>query len=142
MTTLGQLAVRMRRLDGSLTKKASAAAGRVALAIVNELAHTTPADVSTAASNWIVTLTKPSVKLLPAYVAGEDGSTQLASAKATVAAARLVLKSKQPGHAIYITNNVPYLKYLNNGSSDKAPSGFIERAFLKARAVLKMTLVV
>ncbi len=139
MSTLGRLAVRMRQLDKSLTKKASKAAAQVALEIVKELAHTTPADTSKAISNWVVTLTKPSVKLLPAHVPGEEGDTAGASAKVTINLARLTLRTKKPGHAIYITNNVPYLKYLNEGTSDQAPAAFVERAFQKALKTFKVT---
>ena len=36
------------------------------------------------------------------------------------------------GQTVYISNNVPYIVRLDQGSSTQAPSGFVQRAIIKA----------
>lgn len=41
---------------------------------------------------------------------------------------------KKIGHVIYVFNNVKYLQVLNNGHSQQAPAGFVERAIASTKA--------
>lgn len=131
------LANRMEKLATAIDEAASQTAVDSALAIVGDLAYKTPVDSSQALSNWIVTLDEPSrQKILPHYP-GEYGSTKSASAAETLNNAKLVLRNKKPGQAIFITNNLPYIRRLNNGYSGQAPAGFVERAVLIGRKMRK-----
>lgn len=114
----------------------SDAAVHVAQTIVFDLAFKTPVDTSQALSNWIVTLDRPSSAKIEPYFHGEKGSSQRASAAETINAAKFVLKNKKPGQPIYITNNQPYIKWLNEGNSGQQPEGFVERAILVGRKAL------
>ncbi len=60
-----------------------------------------------------------------------------ASAAETINQARAVLATKKPGQKIYITNNLPYIRRLNDGYSKQAPAGFVERAVLIGRKMRK-----
>lgn len=44
---------------------------------------------------------------------------------------------KVNGQELHITNNVPYIGVLNGGSSTQTPSGFVERATLKAGIMVR-----
>lgn len=133
MKTLLDLANKIEALDSEIQKAASDTAVGVALAIVGDLSYRTPVDTSKALSNWRVTLDAPATGNIDAHYQGEKGSTQGASAAQSIADAKRVLRNKRPGQAIFITNNLPYIRRLNDGYSKQAPSGFVERAVLIGR---------
>lgn len=130
------LAVSLERKAKAIDEAASKTAVDTALAIVGDLAYKTPVDTSQALSNWIVTLDAPSGQQLKPHYPGSKGSTYRASAAETINNAKAVLKNKKPGQAIFITNNLPYIKRLNDGYSAQAPAGFVERAVLIGRKML------
>ncbi len=126
--TLLDLARRMDSLAKQVGPSASNLAVEIATNIVTQLTRMTPVDTSTALSNWVVTLGAPNGGIIRAYVVGSHGSTQASSARAALAAAKMVLKTKKPGQVIWITNNLPYIGELNRGSSHQAPVGFVQGA--------------
>lgn len=130
------LAVSLERKAKAIDEAASKTAVDTALAIVGDLAYKTPVDTSQALSNWIVTLDTPSGQQIKPHYPGSGGSTYRASAAETINNAKAVLKNKKPGQAIFITNNLPYIKRLNDGYSAQAPAGFVERAVLIGRKML------
>ena len=133
--SLLDLANRMDALNASIHAAASDTAKKIAETVVSDLAFKTPVDTSEALSNWVVTLDKPNVGTIDPHYPGEFGSTQVASAQQTINEARNILKQKKPGQPIYITNNVPYIRRLNDGHSGQAPAGFVERAVLIGRKI-------
>lgn len=131
------LAESLERKAKSIDEAASKLAVDTALTIVADLAYKTPVDTSQALSNWIVTVGSPSSEKIKPHYPGEGGSTQKASAAETINKAREVLKSKKPGQVIFITNNLPYIRRLNDGYSKQAPAGFVERSVLIGRKMRK-----
>lgn len=135
--SLLDLADRLEKKAKAIDEAASQNAVDTALAIVGDLAYKTPVDTSQALSNWIVTLESPSGQQIEPHFPGLHGSTQRASAAETLNSAKLVLRNKKPGQAIFITNNLPYIRRLNDGYSEQAPAGFVERAVLVGRKMRK-----
>lgn len=127
------LATSLEKKAKAIDEAASKLAVDTALTIVGDLAFKTPVDTSQALSNWIVTLDNPSTQTVKPYFPGEGGSTQRASAAETINQARAILAKKKPGQKIYITNNLPYIRRLNDGYSKQAPAGFVERSVLIGR---------
>lgn len=89
------------------------------------VAEATPVDTHHAESNWVLSVGTP-------YM-GEDGSRQAVSYAAQQAGIDAV-KRYDIGRdgAIYLRNNVPYIKYLDEGWSSQAPPGFVAAAILSA----------
>lgn len=135
--TLADLANRMDKLAASLTMEASRCAVEAAVAIVEDLAYKTPVDTSAALSNWQGSLEMPNLNEIEPYYPGSKGSTKLRSARGTVETLKLELENKKFGQTIYITNNVEYIRKLNDGSSKQEPAGFVERAVLIGRKSIK-----
>lgn len=135
-SSLLTLAKRFERRASGLRQNASDLSVQVVDAIVRELVSNTPVDSSQALSNWQVALSTPAQARLDAFYTGEKGSTQEISAAAAMAAARAILRSKKPGVDVIVSNVVPYINRLNEGYSDQAPAGFIERSILVGRSVL------
>jgi hypothetical protein len=131
--TLLDLANDLDGLNGKVSVASSEHAKKVALTIVGDLAYHTPVDTSKALSNWDVTLDAPASGKHGPHYPGKHGSTFSQSAAETLERAKAILANKQPGQSIFITNNLPYIKRLNEGYSAQAPAGFVERALLLAR---------
>ena len=136
--SLLELAERLEARIKEIDEQGSDVAVKVALTIITDLAYRTPVDTSRAISNWQVTLGAPAIGNIAPHYAGRLGSTYSASASETVSLAKLILKSKKPGQAIYITNSLPYIRRLNEGSSQQAPAGFVERAILLGRKQIRV----
>ena len=127
------LAASMEKKARAVEEAACKLAVETAQTIVGDLTFKTPVDTSQALSNWIVTLDSPSTQTVKPHFTGEGGSTQRASAAETINQARAILAKKKPGRKIYITNNLPYIRRLNDGYSKQAPAGFVERSVLIGR---------
>lgn len=134
--SLLDLADRLEKKAKAIDEAASQTAVDASLAIVGDLAYKTPVDTSQALSGWQVTLENPASGRIGPHYPGLQGSTYNASAAETLNLAKAVLKNKKPGQAIYITNNEPYIRRLNDGYSGQAPAGFVERSVLIGRKML------
>ena len=133
--TLLDLAKRMASIEAEIATDGNKASIEVATAIVGDLVYHTPVDTSKALSSWLVTFDEPSQVKGAAIFPGKQGSTFRASAAEALALAKLVLKDKKPGQDIYITNNQPYIRKLNDGGHSQQPHAFVERAALLGRKV-------
>lgn len=127
------LADRMQKLRKAIPEAASKLAVQTAVTVVGDLAFKTPVDTSKAISSWETTLDSPSPNSPGPHFPGKHGSTYSASAAETIARAKGALQNKKPGQVIFITNNQPYIRRLNGGSSTQEPAGFVERAVLLGR---------
>lgn len=139
--TLLDLANDLDKLNSRISESASKHAAETALAMVGELVYHTPVDTSKALSNWDLTLDAPANDPHGAYFKGEHGSTLSRSAAQALAVAKQTLKAKKPGQVIFIANNLPYIRKLNDGTHSKQPGGFVERAKLvgeKMKAKFKL----
>lgn len=139
MATLLDLAEEMDQLNVLVQLRSRELSKFVALKIITYLIKETPVDVSTALSNWQVSVSGSSygVEAIPAYVAGLSGSSADASAQRAIAAAVEALKRAQPKRALAIVNAVPYIRRLNEGWSSQHPGGFIEASILVGRRAVQ-----
>lgn len=131
--TLIDLANSLDKLVATIPQQISEGATNVALSVVTDLVWNTPVDTSNAVSNWVVSLDVPSRTEIPPHTLGSFGSSHYASATEAINAAQRILRTKKPGQKIYISNNAPYIRDLNAGSSKQAPAGFVERAVIVGR---------
>lgn len=90
--------------------------------VTTDLVFLTPVDTGRARSNWIVTNSEPSSGTVGGGFSGRSGATSIASA----AANRPV-----EGITIYVTNNLPYILYLEHGTDKIAPYYMVRRAIAR-----------
>lgn len=130
MMDTAEIAVQLRALE--LTKF-------VVLRMIEYLVAQTPVDTSKALSNWRVAVggSGYGAEAIPAYYVGSAGSTQDASSRAAIDAAKAALKTARAGSPIAIINQVPYIGELAAGSSAQAPAGWVEGAILVGRYAAK-----
>lgn len=103
-----------------LTDVSAGAVRRITLRITDRLIRTTPVDTGWARANWV-----PSIGLPVTYPEGSKAGVTRASQQQGLA--RVVGYRIDQG-AVYISNNVPYIQRLNEGSSRQAPAMFVEAA--------------
>lgn len=96
----------------------------VAQNVVEGVATDNPVLTGQSSANWKTAIGAPdtSVDLGPNPLAGQH----------SVAEAKKALVALALGQTVYISNNVPYIMELNQGSSSKAPAGFVETAIVNA----------
>ncbi len=85
----------------------------------------TPVDTGWARANWIPQIGSPRQSA--------EGSREAVSSGAQDAGVALVATAyKREQGPVFISNNVPYIVLLNEGSSKQAPRGFVQNAITKA----------
>lgn len=155
MNILTDAAVLLERAVARLPLVSNELAKQAALAIVQDLLLITPVDVGTALSNWQVSLDFPSAIVIPAFVPSPRGRTingkwqhatsievtRENNASTSMSLASALISSKKPGQPLFITNNLPYIRVLDSGSSDQAPAGFIDRVQIIAQSFVDSGLI-
>lgn len=102
---------------------------KAALAADQAVVVATPVDTGRARSNWVVSIGSPTSGTREAYVPGAGGATGAANSAAAISQGRTALAPyKNAERSIYITNNLPYIRRLNDGYSAQAPAGFVQTA--------------
>lgn len=128
--TLKDLAADLRKYGAQLPLRSNQAVQRAALEAVYYLVYQTPVDTSQALSNWQIGLGQRVELPRAPYFPGVNGDTRNASAAAAIAEAEAILAGRKPGQTVFISNALPYISALNNGSSTQNPGGFVEAAAL------------
>lgn len=96
----------------------------------------TRVDTGAARSNWITSLGTPSNRVIPPYAPGKGlGIGEVANAEGAISQGqREVTRFRARLHgSIFITNSVPYIGKLNNGTSRRAGDMMLERGAQAAR---------
>ena len=101
---------------------------RLALNVTANLVEETPVDTGWARANWVPTIGSPRGRTAGTRAAAEDGKIDLGPQ----ASGQLAVLGYKLGPSIFISNNVPYIKRLNAGSSRQAPAAFIQSSILRA----------
>lgn len=124
MGDLRSLAKAMRLTAEAVDNNAIAAVKSITEAIAVTLVYATPIDTSRARLNWQGTVGAPATTILSPYPevpSSPNVGTSTAIASINEAAASY---TGQP-EGVFITNNVPYIQSLNDGSSSQAPANFV-----------------
>lgn len=136
--TLERLERRAREIGRQVEEGATRTQRQTALVALRELVFATPVDSGRARSNWIVSPRVPSRETREPYSPGSGlGSGETQNAGEAMQQGRLAVETHTPGDDIYISNNLPYIRPLNDGSSAQAPAGFIERAVQRAQEAVR-----
>lgn len=130
MATPEEFSRRMGDLATRVAKNADRTVRKAALAADQAVVMQTPVDTGRARANWIAALDAPADEA----VSSEDKS----GGKAMKQAAGVVASyDGDRNTAIHITNNLPYIQRLDEGSSYQAPAGFVRLALRRGIAAVK-----
>ena len=131
------LSRRMQRIKRAIPEEANRIKKEVAEKVATDLIRVTPVDVSEALSNWQVGINAAPSLPLPAIYPGKKGDTESASEAAAIEHAQRVLVDSEPGEKLYVSNLARHIVFLNDGSSAQEPAGFVNRAVILGRIVLR-----
>lgn len=122
----------IRFVIGALTSFTEKHVKVIALDAVANLVEDTPRKTGWARANWIPSIGVSSA--LDGTAPAQDDSGQIAArAQARESGIAQIVTSYTLGAGrIFITNGVPYLPALNDGTSSQAPAGFVQAAILRA----------
>ena len=109
-----------RKVMGQLNSFLSSQVKKLSTSVTGALRGDTPKLTGNAQNNWVPTIGAPFPRVDGSQAAPSDTAQQQGLA-------RVQSNYKYPA-IVYITNNVEYLKDLNDGSSRKAPAGFVQTA--------------
>lgn len=99
---------------------------KVALAVQADVAFNTPVDTGRARSNWLPSIGTPRRDTIE----DRGGSPEID------------FNGYKLGETIFISNNLPYIGALNNGSSKQSPAGFVDDAIMRVNRKAKQFLKV
>lgn len=93
---------------------------KVGIDVFASVVRRTPVDTGRARGNWVVSIGSPSSMISAALDPGDYGDDPGSSSAVKADAA---LADFQIGASIYIMNNLPYIKRLEDGYSTQTPPG-------------------
>ena len=114
-------------ITGSLEGFATRRVKKILLDATANLFEDTPRDLGWARKNWI-----PEIGPGPEAPAGDRKNISAATAEQQQGIAAIAVSYRLGLGIITITNNVPYIIYLNGGSSTQAPAGFVQAEIFRA----------
>lgn len=121
----------IRAIVKGLTDLTEQVVTKITLDVSANLIETTPVDTGWARANWAPAIGTPNIEdlrgIVPDARDAASAGAQQQQALATVATGYKLSMGK-----VFVTNNVPYISRLNDGSSAQAPAGFVQRAIHKA----------
>lgn len=135
------LSSRMDTLGGTITKGVSKLVQDVAKGIGATVVDTTKVDTGLARSNWRASISAPASGVIPPYAPGTKlGRGEGANASAAKAQQKQAIERFNAAKhtSIFITNRVPYIGILNNGSPTQAPGKMVELGIQTGRAILQV----
>lgn len=135
-----ELPTRMIKLGGTITKGVTKLVQDVAKGIGATVVDTTKVDTGLARSNWRATLSASASGTIPAYSPGNKlGIGETANAGAAKAQQKQVIERFDTSKhvSIFITNNIPYIGALNDGSPVHAPGNMVALGLQTGRAILQ-----
>lgn len=132
--TFEDLQKRLGKIGAVVEENADKTVRKAVIVIDQVVVMATPVDQGRARSNWIASLDKPTLEPIEAYSPGDAlGIGEGANAQAAMNQAQGVAAQYDgaKNSEVHITNNLPYIGVLNDGSSAQAPAGFIQEAVAK-----------
>ena len=119
-----------RRIDDLIKEATEEVVRRVQLRSMQTLTSATPVDTGFARAGWTPSLGSPVVDRLDRPSDRVDAQSQASQRRAQnqARAQQIASTYKLSQGRVFINNPVPYVTFLNEGSSAQAPAKFIERA--------------
>ncbi len=124
----------IRAIVKGMNRLTSRVITKITLDVTANLVETTPVDTGWARANWVPSIGQPALRDLPSTRPDDAQVVAGAVAEQQTAKAGILGYALKMGR-VFVTNNVPYILDLNDGSSKKAPVGFVQRAIAKAVTV-------
>lgn len=117
----------------ALGKHAERTIAKLTLDIHYNLLRATPVDTGWARANWVPSLGIPIEPPQPDFQTRDERAQAVSGARGAQEAGQAsIVGYRLAAGPAWISNNVPYLEELNQGSSKQAPAGFAQMAIATA----------
>lgn len=139
MSDLKTFSRKIRTRAAKVSKNTDGLVKKVILAVDQAVVLATPVDTGRARANW-----RPSIGSMDSTTLPEPSSPG-AGLRQALADAEAVSQKYQGGNkspTVHITNSLPYIQYLNDGSSKQAPKNFVNTAILLAISAIRQARIV
>lgn len=127
---LKSFAKKIRKVGQNVQTNATAAVRKLAVRINQVVITETPVNSGRARNNWFATVGLPSEETTDLKRYDKTGQTRINKNNAEIS-------TVGEDQSVYISNNLAYIKKLNEGSSAQAPAGFVEAAVTLAQESMK-----
>lgn len=114
-----------RRVISQLDEFTEDLISRLTLEITGELIEATPVDTGWARANWVPQIGSSFEETAGTKEEAELGQIDQGQQQQGISE---VTSSYRLPRLVYVTNNVPYINRLNEGSSEQAPAGFVQNS--------------
>ena len=121
----------IRAIIRSLERVTERVITKISLDVTANLIETTPVDTGWARANWVPAIGQPFTASLE-DVKPQPGDISLATSRQNQGTASVATGYRLSQGSVFVSNNVPYIVRLNEGSSSQAPAAFVQRAISKA----------
>ena len=123
---LNNFARRIRARGNKVNKNTDTLMKKTILGVDQALVLATPVDTGRARANW-----RPSIGVMITETLPEPAGPNIGTGAAIKAGQDVAEAYNGDGSpVVHITNNLPYIQYLNQGSSQQAPANFVGQAIL------------
>lgn len=109
------------RVIGLLERALEQAVKQLTVEVTANLIESTPVDTGWARANWVPTIATAAVETV-----GSPDAVSSAGQQTGIATVIGSYRLGANGTPTFVTNNVPYIRRLNEGHSQKAPAGFVQ----------------
>lgn len=118
----------------ALTQFTSRQIADLAVDTTESLHDATPKDTGWAAANWIPSIGSPAITNAGRLSNPTPRDAAAARRQQLSVLSRFKSYNVRSGKDLVVTNNVPYISLLNAGTSQQAPSAFVQKAIAGALA--------
>ena len=139
MSDLKTFSRRIRTRAAKVSKNTDGLVRKVILAVDQAVVLATPVDTGRARANW-----RPSIGAMDTSTLPEPNNPGSGLRQALADGEAVAAKYKGGNHSptVHITNSLPYIQYLNDGSSKQAPRNFVNTAILLAISAVRQARIV
>ncbi len=127
-----------------LSRKLMEVQKKIVLMALRRVVEMTPVDTGRARGGWLVSINAPSPEKVEdfkraQFAAGEETEhpTLNELGQEVVTKGLAILKTLKPFQVVWITNNVDYIEFLEEGHSKQAPAGMVAITVAEIQASLQ-----
>jgi hypothetical protein len=134
----------LNRFAESIDAKVQDAIRRIVIELFNRFTFENPVDTGYSQSNWRISINEPDTTVSNPPTSQERDANKGkkgwinnalgADLSEIVGLTTIGIGRVESGDSVYVTNSVDYVRYLNEGTSKQAPSGWIQIAIAQVVA--------
>lgn len=142
-TNLDEFNKELEAFVADIPNQVTAIQKKIVLEALRRVVLRTPVDTGRARANWQVTIAKPATGVVSEFEDVGTGTKRAAAPGMEVGGEDVfekglaVIADLPPYQIVYVSNNVNYIEFLEEGSSEQAPEGMAALTVQELRQMFK-----